>query len=95
MIPLGDALKVPGSKFASEFHGTKEGRYLGKMDEGKWKRKRCSCGGHLAFDQNEEPFCESCGRGLKNANRMQMQSSKFRRRMRSRKKFMTVNRELQ
>ncbi|VVB69582.1 Uncharacterised protein [uncultured archaeon] len=63
--PLGAAFKKPGTKLASEHHGGKAGRLL---------HSRCKCGGQLQYDAREEPFCSACGRGLKNALRLQSRS---------------------
>lgn len=64
--PLGAAFKKPGTKLASEHHGGKAGRLL--------LHSRCKCGGQMQYDATEEPFCVSCGQGLKNAMRLQSRS---------------------
>lgn len=63
--PLGAAFKEPGTKLASEHHGGKAGRLL---------HSRCKCSGQMQYDAREEPFCTACGKGLKNASRMQSRS---------------------
>jgi hypothetical protein len=74
--PLGSAFKEPGTKLASEHHGGKAGRLL---------HSRCKCGGQMQYDAREEPFCTACGKGPKNASRMQSRSQHAR--MRKYKSF--------
>lgn len=66
-MQIDAALKVPGSRFASEHHGGKAGRLWGHImvvgEEGTFfKPKECKrCQEAIIFTEQEEPYCPVCG----------------------------------
>jgi hypothetical protein len=62
-----EALKVPGSKLASEHHGGKAGRFWGHTmvvseQEISFQPKKCKrCQEAIIFTEQEEPHCPVCG----------------------------------
>lgn len=80
-----EALKAPGSKFASEHHGGKAGRLWGhkiviREQEISFQPKVCNrCQEAIVFTEQEEPYCPVCGviKGNKgNASQARMSSKR-------------------
>lgn len=86
MKPLGDALKLPGSRLANEHHGGMAGRFLMVLRNGKYRVKKCKCGGSFAYNPEGVPHCSECGVGFsENASRTQRERNN---RLRASKRFM-------